>query len=558
MSNTESGEQVADSYEAAELPIESEDFAESETPVPNCIQFIKKGLHDQQLVAAVSPSDEFHAGLAIKDVHAWISAQGCSNWFLHEDAISQLAREIRRLKDKKEYLVAEQKDCQIEVIVAPDRLNAWIRIAPAFGGEPLTEELLMKRLEENHVCFGLDTEKIHQILDVGSCEKELIAKGIPPIPGEKAKFVELVQESEHKGVPQERSDGSVDYKDLGLYRSVAKGTPLLKRIPPTAGAPGTGVNGSPVPAPAGGDRFLVPGAGAITSKDDPNILIAARVGQPFYQDNSVRVDPTLEIDTVDPSTGNVIFDGNILVRGSVEAGYTVSAGQDLTILDTVEGANLSAGRNMVLLTGVYGKNKSELRATGSLEARFLSDCRVQCDGNIEISDLISYCTVECDGSLFLGKAGGRGQAYGGKIRALKEIHAQILGSVSETATLIEVAPSRALILNQEKMKKEMDAIRNEREIVEKNIKSLKSRPGEAQDDALRIKEFMAKGLALGQKLEELKNSIDEIQKRIDISEKGRIRASQAHRGVTLHIGSLKELISEETTDLYMHAPVEKK
>jgi uncharacterized protein len=558
MNNPESGEQVADSYEVAEPPIDSEDQAESETPIPDCIQFFKQGLHDELLAAAVSPSDEFHAGLATRDIHAWISAQGCCNWFMHEEAISQLLREIRRLKSKKEYIVAERKDCQIEVIVSPDLLDAWIRITPAFGGEPLTEELFMRRLEENHVCFGLDIEKIRQIADAGSCEKELIAKGIPPIPGEKAKFEELVKESEHKGVPQERSDGSVDYKNLGLFRSVSKGTPLLKRIPPTAGTPGTAINGSSVPAPAGTDRFLVPSAGAITFKDDPNILVAARVGQPFYLDNSVRVDPTLEIDTVDPSTGNVIFDGNILIRGPVEAGYTVSAGQDLTILDTVEGANLSAGRNMALLTGVYGKNKSEIRATGSLEARFLSDCSVQCNGNVEIADLISYCTVECDGSLFLGKNGGRGQAYGGRIRASKEIHAQILGSVSETATLIEVAPSRDLILSREKMKKEMDVTRSEYEIVEKNIKLLKSRPAKAEGDALRIKELMAKNLSLGKKLDELKKLMDEIQKKIEISEKGRIQAAQAHRGVALHIGSLKEIISEETTDLYLYAPVPKK
>jgi hypothetical protein len=50
----------------------------------------------------------------------------------------------------------------------------------------------------------------------------------------------------------------------------------------------------------------------------------------------------------------------------------------------------------------------------------------------------------------------------------------------------------------------------------------------------------------------------EMQKKIEISEKGRIRAAQAHRGVSLRIGQRREVISDLTNDLYLHAAVEKK
>jgi uncharacterized protein (DUF342 family) len=528
---------------------------ETETPMPGCIQFFRNGLNNQLLVAALSPSKEFRTGLAINDVKKWIGQQGCEDWYVFEETILLLSRELRRLENQKEYIVAEKKDCEIEVIVAPDRLNAWIRVSPAYGGTPLTEELLMRRLEEKNVRFGIDGEQVQKILNEGWCEREPIATGIPSIPGEPAQFEQLVKESDHKGAPQERTDGSVDYKDLGLWISVVKETPLLKRIPPTIGTPGTGVDGKSIAAAPGADRSLLPGAGAVTSKDDPNVIIASRVGRPLFLENSVQVDPTLELDSVDPSTGNVIFDGNILIRGAVEAGYTVSAGQDLTILDTVEGAHLSAGRNLSLLTGVYGKNTSELKAKGNLEARFLSDCRIQCDGNLEVSDLISYCTVECDGSVFLGKSGGRGQAYGGRIRALKEIHTQILGSVSETATLIEVGPSKTLLLSRDKIKKEMDAIENELAIIGKNIRLLKSNTAGTDND--RINDFAVKAATLAEKFEEHKISLEDIDKKIEISERGKIRAAQVHRGVVLHVGSKTEIISEETTDLYLQPALEK-
>jgi uncharacterized protein len=539
---------------AEEEPVS--DHNEAEFPMPDCIQFFRNGLNNQVLVAALSPSKKFRSGLAINDVKKWIGQQGCEDWFVFEDTISLLSRELRRLESRKEYIVAEKKDCEIEVIVAPDRCNAWIRVSPAYGGTPLTEELLMHSLEDKNVNFGIDDEQVQKILTEGWCEREAIAAGIPSIPGEPAQFEQLVKESDHKGAPQERTDGSVDYKDLGLWISVVKETPLLKRIPPTLGTPGTGVDGKPIAATPGADRSLLPGAGAVTSKDDPNVIIASRVGRPLFLENSVQVDPTLEIDSVDPSTGNVIFDGSILIRGAVEAGYTVSAGLDLTILDTVEGANLSAGRNISLLTGVYGKNTSELKAKGNLEARFLSDCRIQCDGNVEVSDLISYCTVECDGSVLLGKSGGRGQAYGGRIRALKEIQTQILGSVSETATLIEVGPSKALLLSRDQIKREMNAIENELAIIGKNIRLLKSDTDGINTD--RINDFAVKAATLAEKFEEHKISLEEIDKKIEISERGKIKAAQVHRGVVLHVGSKTEIISEETTDLHLQPASEKK
>jgi uncharacterized protein (DUF342 family) len=222
----------------------------------------------------------------------------------------------------------------------------------------------------------------------------------------------------------------------------------------------------------------------------------------------------------------------------------------------VEGANLKSGRNMTLLTGVYGRNSSEIKVQGNLEARFLNDCRIECGGNIEVTDLISYCNVECDGALFLGKCGGKGQIYGGRIRALKEIQAQILGSVSETATLVEVAPSRALILERDKTQKEIDAIQNDLAIVGKNIRTLKSN-SEGVDSA-QINHLAGKAAALAEKFEEQKKLLEEIQRKIDISEKGKIRAAHVHRGVALRVGSLKEIISEDREDLHLQPALQKK
>jgi uncharacterized protein (DUF342 family) len=286
------------------------------------------------------------------------------------------------------------------------------------------------------------------------------------------------------------------------------------------------------------------------------VIVATRDGQPFFIENTVTVDPTLEIDSVGPSTGNVSFEGNVMIRGPVESGYAVNASQDLSILDTVEGATLTAGRNINLLTGVYGKGKSIITAGGKIEARFLSDCKVHCGGNLEVSDLIRNCTIECEGHISLGKSGGKGQALGGRLVALRGIQAQVLGSVSEAATLVELAPSRAIVQRLAKVAEEISATTRTLEIGEKNLQTLKAAKSEKADP--RIKAIEERADALRQKLKQLDSERTALEEKVDAPRKGRIKASEVYHGVTLRIGKGKEIISERIIDLVYLEPVEKK
>jgi uncharacterized protein len=554
MSDSDAPEDTQDPEQDSEAKTASE--ANPSIPIPSCITFFRHGNSDHLLAAAVEPNDKFPVGIPIKRISEWISLQGCNEWFLHEENIAQLSREIAKLKEAKVYILAEQMDCKIELQVTPDRLKAWIRVRPAFGGMPVSEDMIRKSLEDHNIRFGINEALVQRIVQEGQCERELIAEGTAPTPGRPAKFEQLVKESEHKGVPQEREDGRVDYKDLGLYISVTPGTPLLRHIAPTEGTPGTAVDGAAIPAPPATDRAAIPSIGTALSKDDPDVIVATRPGQPYFFENSVRVDPTLEVDTVDPSTGNVIFEGNIIIKGPVESGYVVKAGQDLTVLDTVEGADLSAGKNMALLTGIYGKNKSKVIAGGNLEARFLSDCTVRCGGNIEVMDLIAHCSVECEGNIYLGKSGGKGQAFGGKLVAMRGIQARLLGSVSEATTLVELAPPREILVRLAKVEEQIDAAQKSIDLIEKKLLQLKENPPEQEDS--RIADFENKAASLRETLDSLKNEHEVLREKADASRKGRIKAAEVHHGVTLRIGKTHQTVNELTHDLlFIEIPEEK-
>ena len=340
----------------------------------------------------------------------------------------------------------------------------------------------------------------------------------------------------------------------GLYITVSEGTPLLRHFPPTAGTPGKGVNGEPIlPLPVN-DRLLLPGVGTAISPDDPDLIIATRDGKPFFDDNSVRVDPTLEVNKVDPSTGNVFFDGNIVVWGPVEAGYTVQAGHDLTILDTVEGADLIAGNDITLVTGVYGRGKSKISLKGNLMARFLNDCTIQCGGNIEVTDLMSHCFVECEGALHLGELGGKGQIIGGNIQVLEKAQARIIGSVSEINTRIAVGPSDAFLSRVGRIKEEIRQLRHDLKIIGKQPQSqseqghVESKPG--------FEHMTAKQLALVEKLKTLEEEGTELREKLDSSRNGIIRAEEVYRGAVLSVGTLRKTIEDLTMDFYLYQPAD--
>lgn len=519
-------------------------------PPPSCIRFERQGEGEQLLSLFIEPSTFFSDGIATDRIIDWIRAEGCGDWLVHSDAVGRLAADAAVLAAPSSYIVAERTHCRVDVQVAHDRLSAWISVEPAHGGEALTEIILRQALVDAHVSFGVKEDLIQQIVESGACDQTVIAEGVAPVHGEPAVFEHLVKDSDHKGAPQLRENGTADLKNLGLFMSVEAGTPLLKRIPPTKGTPGTGVDGSAIPATDGVDKPIHAGVGVGVSPDDPNVIVASRAGQPAYQDNSVRVDPTIELDGVNPGTGNVIFEGNVLIRGPVEAGFTVKAGQDLRIFDTVEGADLSAGRNLVLMTGVYGKNRSKITVEGNLEARFLNECTVDCGGDIQVADLIAHCTAECEGTLRLGQQGGRGQGLGGRLLALRGVQAQILGSVSEMPTIVEIAAPQRLLRRKSEVAAAVDKAEADLEMIGHRLRTAEA----AGADEAKLKKAKELQALASSRLEELKKEQEKIEQKLEVIDKARIRSGKVHRGVHVSIGSYRRSISDLMTDVDLQKP----
>lgn len=508
------------------------------------IKNVKASLVDEQVPALyliVEPGGQPGDVLTLRALRDIIEAAGIRDWFVDQEQVQLLRREQTTLKAPKMYRIAECRQAQVRVEIASDRNVARLTIVPPCGGEPVTAEKILEALKKAGVTFGILEKKIPGLVERGAVENEIIAEASPSIAGTDAHFERLFKESEHKGQPKIDDTGKVDLHDLGLFISVVKGTPLLRKIPPSPGIPGIAVDGSPIPFKKPRDQSLIAGPGTVLSHEDPNILIASADGLPVFEENSAKIVSKLELDGLDYETGNVEFVGSVNIRGAIQAGFVAKTGGDISVEETVDASDLTADGAINLRCGIFGRGRSRITAKGSIRARFLSDCDVYCGGNLEVDDLISNCTVICEGSVEVGQRWGKGQIYGGRILATKGVRAKILGSVVETSTAIEVSSSPKLAARERIVTKEIGDTEQKAEDLSRSLSYLESSATPKKDPRMgRLRRDLQLVRA---KLNVLKREQSELTEKLQVRSDAKIIASEVHPGVTISIGKRKEIIS---------------
>src|SRR5205823_5705067 len=124
-------------------------------------------------------------------------------------------------------------------------------------------------------------------------------------------------------------------------------------------------------------RFVGDG---VTVSEDGLRVVATISGSLVRTDGKLSVKPLLRINrSVDLTTGNIDFPGNVVIDADVADGFTVTAAGDLLVNGVAAACKLESGGTLVLMNGMMGKGTGEIIAHGPLEAGFLRDCTVTCD-----------------------------------------------------------------------------------------------------------------------------------------------------------------------------------
>ncbi|MBE7561187.1 DUF342 domain-containing protein [bacterium] len=342
----------------------------------------------------------------------------------------------------------------IQVSATRDRLGAFVRIE-ADAGPLVSLEDLLEALKEAGITTGVRPDKVKAALDPSRLGSEqLVAWGKQPRPGEDGRL-EYVVGGEKVATPADGEDlGRIDYRAQSQTISVKKGTLLVRRIPPTAGAEGVNVHGQTVAPPVSRDVKLPKGKNTEIDAEGLN-LYAEIDGLVSQAGGLVSVSPVMDVrGDVDFSVGNIDFHGSVNIGGTVLVDFEVKAQDDITIGGVVEGARIMAGGNLKINRGVQGGGKARLQAGGCLSASFLNNA-VAAAEDVVINGPILHSRVHANNSVTT--TGGKGVIAGGKVSARFLIDCTALGTELGARTEVEVgqAPELREKINavQQQMKK---------------------------------------------------------------------------------------------------------
>ncbi|KDM90087.1 DUF342 domain-containing protein [Photobacterium galatheae] len=378
------------------------------------------------------------------------------------------------------FVVAERKDVQIDISLSDDHMCAFVTLTGAFGGEKLTAQVLIDALKSQNIVRGVSKKRLQYLLQKsweltpGETYTLKVAAGRPADHGKDTAFDALVPDaSERILAPQDSDHGKVDMRNLGQLITVQAGQALMRRTPPTHGAPGYDIHGQVVDPTPGKEIPFQVGVGTRLADDDSNVLVADKDGMPRHGPTGMAVDDILSVEKVDVTTGHIDFNGAVLVYGDVSSGMKIKAAGNITVTGVVELAELEAGGDITVAGGVIGRMHEgklvycSLKAQGQVAAKFAQYAQIESGADTALYLHLAHSLVNAKGAVRVSDAGQRhGSVTGGVIVADGGVYARVLGAEAGVETQIQ------LMGRFRELKAEMDHLKAEMKEQEERIHQL--------------------------------------------------------------------------------------
>lgn len=399
--------------------------------------------------------------------------------------------------------------CIASVSVASNSSEAYVSVdAPKFGGNEVTAEIIMSALANNNITYGIDEDMVRRIAKEKLYgEKFTVAVWTKPENGIDG-TITYNYDKQVKIAPSEDERGFVDYKDLGLVRTVHKGDVIADITLPTEGTPGMDVRGKVLRQIVG--KKAQYGVGTNTELTEDGLQIIASVdGNINYKGNAFVIDQVVTIQgDVDASVGNITFVGDVIVKGEVLEGFKISSNANIIVSGNVNGASLEADGDIIIKKGCINSN---IIAHGSVTINFCEHSDIKCDGDLVSSNFV-ICDVYCGGTLSTkGKSGG---LLGGTYTCLNSVEVSNIGTKNYTPTLLTVGDNALLSEEKESVNKQIAKLQNDLEKIvlvidflnqkKKELHSLPDDKEELLGNSCRQK------ILIGVDIKKLNKRIDEI------------------------------------------------
>lgn len=451
------------------------------------------------------------------------------------------------------HVIPSSRDCGVRIRIDEAKLNVFADFIPGLGeGKTLTSDMILQELGKNRVAYGIDHEAVREAIDEAETMKRtltdiLVASGVRPCRGEDGRI-------EYNFDPERKEynftilpDGRIDYHASKNIIMVEKDQPLACIVRPTVGKPGIDVFGDHIPGESGIPATLTPGGG-VRKSEDGSELIADTGGSVIINGSLIEVVNTYIVNgDVDYSTGNIHFNGNVVINGNVPDGFEVKAEGDIIIAKIVEAARLEAGRDVIIKGGIQGRGKGLVSAGRDIRVGYAQNARLEAQGNIHIDNFaINSSIFTCQ---YLVMKEKRGSVIGGEVFAQRGIDVKILGSETGVKTFVEAGTNFLMSRKISELDEAIDFCERNVAKIESSLKALHARINEGKTIDEGVKQVVPRAVEKKKDLEQRRAVM--LARRADMSAQSReketcqVKISQTcYQDVLIKIKDYKTVVAK--------------
>ncbi|MCR5514944.1 MAG: FapA family protein [Lachnospira sp.] len=502
---------------------------------------------DGLYVNVYPPKEETFSPAKIDDAMFYIDKKkiSCDIVKLDEAIKTGASKEVcQKISEECPNPVGEFADYYIN----PDGMSVEAIFYPPFVGASFLDlEEIKKDITFKGVRSGTDEAAINDFLENKEYGKVyVLAKGKEPRQGTDG-YIEYKFNTDLKPRPKINEDGTVDFHSLENLNHIEKGDVVAILHPEDRGEEGIDcLNRKVNPRPVKHVVFRY-GRNLVISEDGLN-LISKVSGHVMLEGDKIFVSDVLELVDVGPQTGDIDYDGNVLIKGNVQAGFKIKASGDISVSGLVEGAEVIAGGTITLNRGVQGKTKAVIKAGKNIVAKFLESCEsVYAGGDIE-ADSILHSKVIAKGKVTAN--GKNGLIIGGDVRATLCIEAKNIGNEMGTNTTVAVGVDPTMKRRLEELKKILNDLGKNKIQLNQLLEALRKKQQAEGSLAPEKQEMMTKTMRnvimLEQEIAKNKKEFEELRQSIGEEQNAIIRvADAAYPGTKIVFGDVSMFVKKK-------------
>jgi uncharacterized protein (DUF342 family) len=217
-----------------------------------------------------------------------------------------------------------------------------------------------------------------------------VAQGQPPVSGARPYLYETYLDRTPN--PGEMESDNLDIRGIQQRSLVATGDVIAEIKYHVEPQVGSDVFGEVIQPAATTELEIQTGEGVIRKPGGK--FVAGFEGAPTIEKNCVSMSKMLiHKGDVNLRTGNIVFDGPIEIRGSIDTGASVVSTSDVSVFGSIRGGKIRAGGSIAITEGVVTGLTGTLEAKGSISADFIENSNVHCGGTLTVKKSILNCQI---------------------------------------------------------------------------------------------------------------------------------------------------------------------